>query len=124
MPVISVKIMFCSCAANILQPLSLQIDKGIMSKLMLPEAQSPKYVSRPHAAVAFNQLGANVICATIQDSKLNVKTEDNLLFSKVDKLFDSYKRFIRIYCNDDKQSVLEKSANTPKFSRERLARTL
>lgn len=33
----------------------------------------------------------------IQDSSLNVKTEDKKLFTKVDGLFDSYKKFIQDY---------------------------
>lgn len=41
----------------------------------------------------------------IQDSTLEVKTDDKLAFSKVEKLFESYKRFIKDYC-DDKHALL------------------
>ena len=43
----------------------------------------------------------------IQDSALDVKTDDKLSFSKVEKLFDSYKRFIKDYCGSDKHSILK-----------------
>lgn len=42
----------------------------------------------------------------MHESALNVNTEDKLAFSKVDKLFDSYKRFIKEYCRGDKRSIL------------------
>jgi uncharacterized protein with ParB-like and HNH nuclease domain len=42
----------------------------------------------------------------IQDKNLNVKTEDKIEFSKVEHLFESYKKFIKEYLNDDKKSVL------------------
>lgn len=43
----------------------------------------------------------------IQEKSLNVKTDDKLLFSKVEKLFDSYKHFIKVYYDNDKRSILE-----------------
>lgn len=43
----------------------------------------------------------------IQDSGLNVTAEDKIAFSKVDHLFDSYKRFVAEYFNRDKRAVLE-----------------
>lgn len=43
----------------------------------------------------------------MQDSSLDVKTDDKLSFSKVEKLFDSYKRFIKDYYANDKRSILE-----------------
>jgi len=43
----------------------------------------------------------------IQDTALAVNTEDKKIFSKVEKLFDSYKRFIKGYCGDDKRAILE-----------------
>ncbi len=43
----------------------------------------------------------------IQDSELKVSADDKLAFSKVEKLFDSYKRFIKDYFGGDKQSILE-----------------
>lgn len=42
----------------------------------------------------------------IQDKSLNVKTEDKIEFSKVEQLFESYKRFIKEYLNNDKKSIL------------------
>jgi uncharacterized protein with ParB-like and HNH nuclease domain len=42
----------------------------------------------------------------MQDSTLKVNTEDKKAYSKVEKLFDSYKNFIRDYCSDDKRSIL------------------
>ena len=42
----------------------------------------------------------------IQDPTLKVNTEDKLAFSKVEKLFDSYKRFIKDYCGGDKRTIL------------------
>ncbi|MBK8953934.1 MAG: DUF262 domain-containing protein [Saprospiraceae bacterium] len=42
----------------------------------------------------------------IQDKNLNVKTEDKIEFSKVEQLFESYKRFIKEYLNNDKKSIL------------------
>lgn len=38
----------------------------------------------------------------LQDVSLSVKTEDKILFSKVDKLFESYKKFIERYYDGDK----------------------
>ena len=43
----------------------------------------------------------------IQDTELKVNTEDKLAFSKVDKLFDSYKRFIKDYYEGDKTTILK-----------------
>jgi hypothetical protein len=43
----------------------------------------------------------------IQEKELDVSTEDKLGFSKVERLFESYKRFVKEYCGDDKQSILE-----------------
>lgn len=43
----------------------------------------------------------------IQDTSLKVNADDKLAFTKVEKLFDSYKRFIRDYCGGDKRSILE-----------------
>jgi uncharacterized protein with ParB-like and HNH nuclease domain len=42
----------------------------------------------------------------IQDKNLNVKTEDKLEFSKVEQLFESYKKFIKDYLNNDKKTIL------------------
>jgi uncharacterized protein with ParB-like and HNH nuclease domain len=42
----------------------------------------------------------------IQDKDLNVKTEDKIEFSKVEQLFESYKKFIKDYLNNDKKSIL------------------
>ncbi|HSD15581.1 MAG TPA: DUF262 domain-containing HNH endonuclease family protein [Flavobacterium sp.] len=42
----------------------------------------------------------------IQDSALNVKTEDKKLFTKVDGLFDSYKKFIQDY-KIDKATLIQ-----------------
>jgi uncharacterized protein with ParB-like and HNH nuclease domain len=42
----------------------------------------------------------------IQDKNLNVKTEDKIEFSKVEQLFESYKKFIKDYLNNDKKSIL------------------
>jgi hypothetical protein len=42
----------------------------------------------------------------IQDVSLQVNTEDKLSFSRVEKLFESYKRFIKDYCTGDKQTLL------------------
>lgn len=43
----------------------------------------------------------------LQDHALNVNAEDKVAFSRVEKLFDSYKRFIKVYCGDDKRSILK-----------------
>ncbi|GAA0404141.1 DUF262 domain-containing HNH endonuclease family protein [Paenibacillus motobuensis] len=43
----------------------------------------------------------------IQDDALNVNTEDKLAFSKVEKLFESYKKFIKDYLGGDKHAILE-----------------
>lgn len=43
----------------------------------------------------------------IQDPSLEVSAIDKNAFSKVEKLFDSYKTFIKDYLNDDKESILE-----------------
>ncbi len=43
----------------------------------------------------------------IQDSNLKVSAEDKVIFSKADKLFDSYKHFIKKYLNSDKRAVYE-----------------
>lgn len=42
----------------------------------------------------------------IQDKNLNVKTEDKIEFSKVEQLFESYKRFIKEYLGNDKKTIL------------------
>lgn len=42
----------------------------------------------------------------IQDKSLNVSTVDKIEFSKVEQLFESYKKFIKDYLNNDKDSVL------------------
>ena len=41
----------------------------------------------------------------LQDASLSVKTEDKILFSKVDKLFESYKKFIGRYCGGDRSAL-------------------
>ena len=41
----------------------------------------------------------------LQDSKLSVKTDDKALFSKVDRLFDSYKKFVEKYCDNDRNAL-------------------
>ena len=43
----------------------------------------------------------------IQDSALNVTADDKTTFTKVDKLFDSYKQFIKKYLADDKKAILD-----------------
>ena len=42
----------------------------------------------------------------INDSSLSVKTEDKIQFSKVDNLFESYKRFIKDYYDNRKEQLL------------------
>jgi hypothetical protein len=42
----------------------------------------------------------------IQDRTLNVTTEDKKEFSKVEQLFESYKKFINDYLNNDKAAIL------------------
>ena len=42
----------------------------------------------------------------MQDSTYEVKADDKQSFSRVEKLFDSYKRFIKDYCGGDKHSLL------------------
>jgi len=42
----------------------------------------------------------------IQDSRFDVRADDKLAFSKLEKLFDSYKKFIKIYCGGDKHALL------------------
>ena len=41
----------------------------------------------------------------LQDDSLSVRTEEKILFSKVDKLFESYKKFIEKYCDGDRSSL-------------------
>lgn len=43
----------------------------------------------------------------IQDPTLKVNTDDKKVFSRVENLFDSYKRFMKGYCGDDKRFILE-----------------
>ncbi len=43
----------------------------------------------------------------IQEKKFNVNTEDKLEFSKVEQLFESYKKFIKDYLNGDRASILQ-----------------
>lgn len=43
----------------------------------------------------------------IQESTFSVKTEDKIEFSKVEQLFESYKKFIKDYLNNDKSSILD-----------------
>lgn len=42
-----------------------------------------------------------------QDKELNIKADDKADYAKVDRLFESYKRFIKIYLNGDKHQLLE-----------------
>ena len=42
----------------------------------------------------------------VQDKELNVRAEDKIEYSKVEQLFDSYKRFIKDYLKNDKQKLL------------------
>jgi uncharacterized protein with ParB-like and HNH nuclease domain len=42
----------------------------------------------------------------IQDKSLNVKTEDKIEFSRVERLFESYKKFIKNYLNNEKAGIL------------------
>lgn len=41
----------------------------------------------------------------IQNSSMSVRTEDKVLFSKVDKLFESYKKFIDKYCGGNRTAL-------------------
>ena len=43
----------------------------------------------------------------IQTKKLNVNTEDKIEYSKVEHLFQSYKKFISNYFNNDKETLLK-----------------
>lgn len=43
----------------------------------------------------------------MQDKALGVSAEDKVSFSKVDRLFDSYKAFVKKYLHDDKQLLLD-----------------
>ena len=43
----------------------------------------------------------------IQDSAYDVRAEDKVRFSKVEKLFDSYKAFIKTYAGGDKAALLQ-----------------
>lgn len=52
----------------------------------------------------------------IQDKGLNVKTEDKLMYSKVDNLFESYKDFITKY-NQDKKVILNEIEEYAKIFR-------
>lgn len=47
----------------------------------------------------------------IQDKALNIKTEDKIEFSKVENLFESYKKFIQTYLGDDKNDILKEIKN-------------
>lgn len=42
----------------------------------------------------------------IQEDSFSVKTEDKIEFSKVEQLFESYKKFIKDYLNNDKKTIL------------------
>jgi len=42
----------------------------------------------------------------VQDKNLGVRADDKDAFSKVEKLFDSYKRFINDYCSNNKHALL------------------
>ena len=43
----------------------------------------------------------------IQDRKYNISNEDKIMYSRLDKLAQSYQHFIATYCNGDKNVVLE-----------------
>ena len=43
----------------------------------------------------------------IQDKKYNISNEDKIMYSRLDKLAQSYQHFIATYCNGDKNVVLE-----------------
>lgn len=43
----------------------------------------------------------------IQDKILNIKTEDKIEFSKVENLFESYKKIIQTYLGNDKNGILK-----------------
>lgn len=42
----------------------------------------------------------------IQENTFSVRTEDKIEFSKVEQLFESYKKFIKEYLNNDKQAII------------------
>ena len=42
----------------------------------------------------------------IQEKELKVTTDDKIGFSKLEQLFESYKKFIKIYLNNNKNSIL------------------
>ena len=50
----------------------------------------------------------------INDSALSVRTEDKIQFSKVEKLFESYKQFIKEYCGGQKELLLDEIKNYAK----------
>lgn len=54
----------------------------------------------------------------IQDGKYKVKTEDKITFSRVDTLFPSYKKFVSIYLNGDKNTLLKEMADYAGIFRE------
>ncbi len=42
----------------------------------------------------------------VQDTKYDVKTEDKLMYARVDRLSKSYQHFINLYCDGDKNVIL------------------
>lgn len=53
-----------------------------------------------------------------QEKKYKVNTEDKKMFSKVDKLFESYKKFIDKYVNNEKEEILEEIRGYAKLFRD------
>ena len=54
----------------------------------------------------------------IQDASFAVTTEDKTIFTKVDKLFESYKKFIEKYCGGDHKALREEIRNYAKLFRQ------
>lgn len=54
----------------------------------------------------------------IQDASLKVTTEDKTTFAKVDKLFESYKKFIEKYCNGDRKFLRDEIRDYAKLFRQ------
>ena len=50
----------------------------------------------------------------VQDSTLSVKTEDKIEFSKLEVLFESYKKFIEVYLGGDKLGLMAEIRNYAK----------
>lgn len=61
-------------------------------------------INRPHLIDVFLSALLNM---KTHDSKYKVSTEDRIRFARSEKLFESFKEFVKVYMNEDKNSLMK-----------------